>query len=121
MPILPLLEADALEVTILVDNQIDALLPGEEQVRRRPWGPAVRNPLIDAPEVVTTLHAEHGFAALVTVVRDGDRRTLLFDAGVSPNGMIDNMDRLQLDPKDVEAVVLSHGHADHTAGLAGFA
>jgi 7,8-dihydropterin-6-yl-methyl-4-(beta-D-ribofuranosyl)aminobenzene 5'-phosphate synthase len=116
---LPLLEVDALEVTILVDNQIDALLPGEEQVRRRPWGPGVRNPLIDSPEVVTTLHAEHGFAALVTVVGDGRRRSLLFDAGISPNGLVENMDRLQLSPWEIEAVVLSHGHFDHTGGLAG--
>ena len=118
MPV-SLLEVDGLEITALVDNQIDALLPGEEQVRRRPWGPAVENPFIDAPKVATTLHAEHGFSALVRVTRAGETHTVLFDMGVSPRGMIENMDRLQVHPADIEAVVLSHGHMDHTGGIAG--
>ncbi|MFN8508154.1 MAG: MBL fold metallo-hydrolase [Dehalococcoidia bacterium] len=119
MPVLPLLEADSIEITTLVDNQIDALLGGDEEVRRRPWGPRVHNPFVDAPDVATTLHAEHGFSALVTLVEGGERRHLLFDAGVSPNGLIENMDRLQLDARDIEALVLSHGHFDHTGGIAG--
>ncbi|MBI5947119.1 MAG: MBL fold metallo-hydrolase [Chloroflexi bacterium] len=121
MPALRLLEADALEITTLVDNQIDALLPGDEQVRRRPWAPGVHNPLIDAPEVRATLHAEHGFSALVTVTRGDERHTLLFDAGVSADGLVANMDRLEISPWELEAVVLSHGHFDHTGGLAGLA
>jgi 7,8-dihydropterin-6-yl-methyl-4-(beta-D-ribofuranosyl)aminobenzene 5'-phosphate synthase len=122
LPTVPLLEVDALEVTMLVDNQIDALLTGEEQVRRQPWDRSVRNPFLDGGGPgLATLRAEHGFSALVTVTRGTERHTLLFDTGVSPNGMIDNLDRLQLDPKEIEAVALSHGHADHTAGLAGLA
>lgn len=116
---LRLLQADALEVMTIVDNQVDALLPGSETIRRRPWGPHVANPVLDAPDVATTLHAEHGFSALVTLVTGGERHTLLFDAGVSPNGLVENMDRLEAKPKDIEAVVLSHGHFDHTGGLAG--
>ncbi len=118
MPI-PLLEADALEITILVDNQVDGLLPGEEGVRRHPGAKAPRNPFLEAGEGLETLHAEHGFSALVTVTVGGDRHTILFDTGVSANGMVENMAQLEIDPKDVEAVALSHGHADHTAGLAG--
>ncbi len=114
-----LLEADRLEITTLVDNQIDALLAGDEQVARRPWGPAVYNPFIDAPGARTTLHAEHGFSALLTVYRGEERHTVLFDAGVSARGLIENMDRLQLEAKDVEALVLSHGHFDHTGGIEG--
>lgn len=116
---IPLREADGVEVTILVDNQIDALLGGDEQVRRKAWGPRVHNSLIDAPEVATTLHAEHGFAALVTLHNGGERHQLLFDSGLSPDGLIANMDRMELDAKEIEAVVLSHGHLDHTGGLDG--
>jgi 7,8-dihydropterin-6-yl-methyl-4-(beta-D-ribofuranosyl)aminobenzene 5'-phosphate synthase len=55
-------------------------------------------------------------------VHAGERaHTLLFDAGVSPNGMADNMRRLGLDAADVEALVLSHGHWDHTGGISGLA
>jgi len=119
MTALPLLEADSIEITTLVDNQIDALLGGDEEVRRKPWGPRVHNPFVDAPEVATTLHAEHGFSALVTLVHGGERRRLLFDAGVSPTGLIENMDRMGLDAKEIEALALSHGHFDHTGGIAG--
>jgi len=119
MPRLPFVEADALEITTLIDNQIDALLPGGEQVRRNPWVQGVHNPLVDAPEVAVSLRAEHGFAALLTMYAGSERHHVLFDAGLSPNGLIENMDRLQIDPKEIEAVILSHGHFDHTGGLAG--
>jgi 7,8-dihydropterin-6-yl-methyl-4-(beta-D-ribofuranosyl)aminobenzene 5'-phosphate synthase len=35
--------------------------------------------------------------------------------------MVENMRRLDIDAKDVEAVVCSHGHYDHTTGLEGLA
>jgi len=44
----------------------------------------------------------------------------LFDAGMTPNGLVENMRRLDLSPKDVDVVVMSHGHFDHTTGLSGF-
>lgn len=118
METVPLIEADALEITILVDNTVDALLGGDEEVRRRPWV-QVPNPVIEGGLSQATLRAEHGFSALVTVTAEGERHTLLFDAGVSPDGLIENMDRLQCDPAEIEAVVLSHGHFDHTGGLDG--
>ncbi len=117
--VVKLVECDSLEITTLVDNQIDALLPGEETVRRHPWGAAVRNPFIDAPAVRSSLVAEHGFSALVTAIAGGNRHTILFDAGVSPTGMIANMDQLEVAAKDIEAMVLSHGHFDHTGGIEG--
>ena len=66
------------------------------------------------------LRAEHGFSALVTVRCQGRERHVLFDAGLTPDGLAENMRRLRLSPSDVEAVVLSHGHLDHTTGLDGF-
>jgi 7,8-dihydropterin-6-yl-methyl-4-(beta-D-ribofuranosyl)aminobenzene 5'-phosphate synthase len=66
-----------------------------------------------------SLRAEHGFSALLTVTVAGRERRLLFDTGVSPDGLTGNLDRLDLTPKDCEAIVLSHGHFDHTGGMAG--
>jgi 7,8-dihydropterin-6-yl-methyl-4-(beta-D-ribofuranosyl)aminobenzene 5'-phosphate synthase len=43
-------------------------------------------------------------------------RTFLLDAGTS-DAVVRNADRLALDLKKVEAIVLSHGHYDHTGGL----
>lgn len=43
----------------------------------------------------------------------GDRtHRVLFNTGVSPDGLIHNMRFLELAPGDVEGVVLSHGHFD---------
>jgi 7,8-dihydropterin-6-yl-methyl-4-(beta-D-ribofuranosyl)aminobenzene 5'-phosphate synthase len=65
------------------------------------------------------LIAEHGFSTLITV-RTGDRvHRLLFDTGTSPDGVVENMRRLEIHPGSIEAIVLSHGHFDHTTGLAG--
>lgn len=117
---LPLLPLDELEVQVLVDNVADATLPGKEgTVIRRPLGLAIVNPILDAPSVVSSLIAEHGFSCLVTA-RAGDRvHRFLFDAGLSPSALVHNIERLELDPRDIEAVALSHGHFDHTGGIAG--
>jgi 7,8-dihydropterin-6-yl-methyl-4-(beta-D-ribofuranosyl)aminobenzene 5'-phosphate synthase len=105
---------DRLEITILMDNSIDGLLPDTEEIQRQarrpstlPWGE--RQSLI----------AEHGFSALVRVHTAGHESTLLFDAGVSTHGLMHNMDVLEIDPQDLQGIILSHGHLDHTQGLLG--
>jgi 7,8-dihydropterin-6-yl-methyl-4-(beta-D-ribofuranosyl)aminobenzene 5'-phosphate synthase len=65
--------------------------------------------------------AEHGFSALITVRRGSTTTSVLFDAGLSPDAMVNNADRLGIDLYAVQAVVLSHGHNDHAGGLAGLA
>jgi 7,8-dihydropterin-6-yl-methyl-4-(beta-D-ribofuranosyl)aminobenzene 5'-phosphate synthase len=55
---------------------------------------------------------EHGFAALVE--RDG--YSLLFDTG-GGHTLLHNAQRMNLDLRKVDEVVLSHGHYDHTGGL----
>src|SRR4030067_163937 len=57
----------------------------------------------------------------ITIRRAVKPRRLLFDAGLTPDGLVENMRRLSLSPKDVEVIVLSHGHFDHTTGLDGLA
>ncbi len=42
---------------------------------------------------------------------------ILFDTGVSPNGVIVNAKRMGIDLSEVSYVVLSHGHYDHFGGL----
>src|SRR3954463_1045370 len=118
---IPLEPVDTLSVTVLVDNVVDMLLLDEGPARRPPMGsgPRVPAPVLDLGEAFDALRAEHGFSALVTYVRGGCEHRLLFDTGISPDGMLENMRRLELSPRDVEALVLSHGHFDHVGGLAG--
>jgi 7,8-dihydropterin-6-yl-methyl-4-(beta-D-ribofuranosyl)aminobenzene 5'-phosphate synthase len=118
---------DGVHVTTLVDNSSDVLLADEGLVRR--WGPAgSAGPLPIVPSELSTdgktfdtLRAEHGFSALIEVQAGGGSRRVLFDAGVTPDGLIANLDRLALSPDTFEAIVLSHGHFDHIMGLEGLA
>lgn len=57
-----------------------------------------------------------GFSCLI----EGADRTILFDTGGDGAVLLANMRRMGLSPKTVEAIVLSHIHADHTGGLDGF-
>jgi 7,8-dihydropterin-6-yl-methyl-4-(beta-D-ribofuranosyl)aminobenzene 5'-phosphate synthase len=59
------------------------------------------------------LTGEHGFS-LFLVRRD---RCILFDTGAGA-ALLHNASRLGIDLQRVDAVVLSHGHKDHTGGLA---
>jgi 7,8-dihydropterin-6-yl-methyl-4-(beta-D-ribofuranosyl)aminobenzene 5'-phosphate synthase len=118
---------DGVDVTTVIDNSSDVLLPDEGLVRR--WGPVgsagtipvVPTTLAEGGETADFLRAEHGFSALVEVHVGDARRRVLFDAGVTPDGVIANLDRLAIAPDTFEAIVLSHGHLDHVMGLDGIA
>jgi len=56
---------------------------------------------------------EWGFAALIET--DGNR--ILFDTGQRPDTVQLNAASMKIDLSDVEEVVLSHNHGDHTGGL----
>jgi 7,8-dihydropterin-6-yl-methyl-4-(beta-D-ribofuranosyl)aminobenzene 5'-phosphate synthase len=114
---------DEVSVTTLVDNSYDGLMADMGPARRMAMGqtPRVPAPQFEQGETVAGLVAEHGFAALVTARRGHETHTLLFDTGVSPNGLADNLERLGIDADAIEAVILSHGHFDHAGGFPGLA
>ncbi len=106
-----LLPVDTADVTILVDNSLDILMPSTEIAQRAPlayeW--SEREQLL----------AEHGYSLLLTVQRDGHTASVLYDAGLGRNTVLHNMDILEVHANDLRAVILSHGHADHHGGLEG--
>lgn len=102
---------ESAEVTILVDNSIDILLPSSEGVYRAPlhydWSERAQ------------LIAEHGYALLLTVTLNGHQDSILYDAGLGRDTVVHNADVLGLHLGDIRSMVLSHGHADHHGGLEG--
>jgi len=44
---------------------------------------------------------------------------ILFDTGGDPSILLANMQALNLDPREIDGVVLSHPHGDHVGGLSG--
>jgi 7,8-dihydropterin-6-yl-methyl-4-(beta-D-ribofuranosyl)aminobenzene 5'-phosphate synthase len=110
-PAIELTPVDAVEVTIVMDLFLDVLMAGSEGVRRFPLA-------YDWSERDCLL-AEHGFSALVTLEQDGRRSSVLYDAGLSARAVSQNLDVMQIDARDLRAIVISHGHADHHGGLEG--
>jgi 7,8-dihydropterin-6-yl-methyl-4-(beta-D-ribofuranosyl)aminobenzene 5'-phosphate synthase len=102
---------DTLEVTILVDNTMDVLLPGNALVQRAP----LQTNSFERPPLL----AEHGYSLLVTVTQQGHKTSLLYDTGLGEDTVLHNMDVLGINLDDVRAIVLSHGHTDHHGGLLG--
>ena len=67
----------------------------------------------DNTAVEPGLAAEWGFAAWIDY---GDQQ-ILFDTGPGGPELLGNLDQLGLDPTEIDVVIISHEHGDHTGGL----
>lgn len=111
MATVQLAPVDRVDVLSLMDNSIDVLAASTSVAKRLER----TQDYFSRP----MLRAEHGVSMLVTVERDGHQASFLFDTGTSPDGVLHNLDVLQVNLSHVQALVLSHGHTDHAAGLEG--
>jgi len=101
-------EVEKVEITCLVDNTVDALLPSTEVARR----PVLAKNWYEHP-----LIAEHGFCAAITLHIDGGKRRILLDSGLDPLAASHNANALGFDLSFCESLISSHGHIDHAGGL----
>jgi len=100
---------DRVEVTVVVDLSVDILLPSV--------GPANRPPMTHDWSERDQLRAEHGYSLLVRTWVGDESHVVVYDAGLSPTTFLWNCDVLGIKPNEIEAILLSHGHADHHGGL----
>jgi 7,8-dihydropterin-6-yl-methyl-4-(beta-D-ribofuranosyl)aminobenzene 5'-phosphate synthase len=105
---------DSLTITVLMDSNHDIFLrapvPKAVKVRRTPGVEDWRR----------TLHNQWGLALALESKAGNDARRVLLDFGYQPETLLENMDMLKVNPSQVDAIVVSHGHFDHFGGLVGF-
>jgi 7,8-dihydropterin-6-yl-methyl-4-(beta-D-ribofuranosyl)aminobenzene 5'-phosphate synthase len=92
--------ADQAAVTVLVDNRADLIVESSDTIKY----------FTDEP-----LLAEHGYSVLIDL-NEGER-CILWDAGITEIALLENMRRMEIDPKRIDTIALSHGHGDHTAAM----
>jgi len=54
-----------------------------------------------------------GFSCLI----EGKEKTVLFDTGTKPEIFKKNLEKLKIDMSNIDVIVISHNHGDHTGGL----
>jgi len=67
----------------------------------------------DKPDLV----AKHGLSFLVETTMADTNSKILMDAGPPPDIALRNADIINADMRKVDAIIISHGHNDHTGGL----
>lgn len=74
---------------------------------------------------ITIVHDNYPFAEGLTTAWGfsahiaGARKNILFDTGSDGPLLLKNLDKLEIDPASIDALILSHVHGDHAGGLAG--
>lgn len=72
--------------------------------------------IYDNYSILKDLDTDWGFSCLV----EYGQINLLFDTGDKGDILLSNMEKLNIDPKSIDFVFLSHFHHDHTGGLSAF-
>ena len=106
---------DELSIRVVVDSSYERFLRKAE------------HPMIKIEHVgripgrqMTTFAAEWGLSLHLDSARAGEHTQFLLDFGYTPEVLNRNFDLLDLDPKRLDGLILSHGHRDHFGGLDGF-
>jgi 7,8-dihydropterin-6-yl-methyl-4-(beta-D-ribofuranosyl)aminobenzene 5'-phosphate synthase len=97
-------EVDKVTVWVLADNYYDAMRPDSKITKRYRVVPG------------KSMHAEHGLSYYVETVVQGKTSACMFDYGLDPVGVMNNIALLGLDIGKANAFGLSHGHYDHYMG-----
>lgn len=113
----PVPEVDRLAVRVVTDAYHHAFEPtrkvGDIEVQRFAFALSK-----DLPN--KTLQNEWGLSLHCESARGSEKRQVLIDFGYTGGTLNNNLELLKIDPAQLDALVLSHGHYDHFGGLVGF-
>jgi 7,8-dihydropterin-6-yl-methyl-4-(beta-D-ribofuranosyl)aminobenzene 5'-phosphate synthase len=98
-------EVERLKIVVITDNYYDALRPDPPVGIRYRAAPG------------RSVHAEHGLSYFIETTVDGTTSRFMFDYGLDPRGVLNNMALLGIDLAGISAFGLSHGHFDHWGSL----
>ena len=87
------------------------LTPGKEEIR--PCVKATITIVYDNNQYDSRLTPAWGFSCVVKL----PKKAILFDTGGDGTMLLSNMAKVGINPEEIDAVVLSHIHGDHTGGL----
>src|SRR5690348_8564715 len=111
-------EVDSLSLRVITDNYQFAIAPSRGvpgvEVQHFGWGIAPGRP----PD--RTLLSEFGLSLHAESQRGRETRRVLVDFGFTPQAFNNNIELLGVEPSQLDALILSHGHYDHFGGLVGF-
>jgi 7,8-dihydropterin-6-yl-methyl-4-(beta-D-ribofuranosyl)aminobenzene 5'-phosphate synthase len=111
-------EVDEVSVRVVVDSYQFAVAAnkkiGSVDVQHFGWG------LSDDKPPSRTLISEFGLSMHTESKRGSEIRNLLMDFGFTAEALNNNISLLAVDPAELDALVLSHGHYDHFGGVVGF-
>ena len=104
-----------LTVREITDNTHDIFLRGA----KFPGLAVQRTGFPQAPQG-KTLESEWGLALHLESRKAQETRRYLLDFGFTPDVYANNLELLKIDVAQVDALIINHGHYDHTGGLMGF-
>src|SRR5262249_44590061 len=103
-------EVERVSVRVVVDSYQLAVVAGKKtgdvDVLHFGWGLSADKP----PD--RTLISEFGLSMHAQSTRGSETRNLLMDFGFTAAALNNNLDLLGIDPTELDALVLSHGHYD---------
>ncbi|WEW59086.1 MBL fold metallo-hydrolase [Emydomyces testavorans] len=121
-----LVEVDSLDVTVIVDNELDIMSPPPPDTIQSTGlmgNIALESPynLHDRGDASTELRmgsiccSAHGLSVMITATKGDVKHTMLFDTGPEEDVWERNVSRLRADISAIERIQLSHWHRDHSA------
>jgi len=72
----------------------------------------------DSVEYESPYLGQHGISLFLKTYRNGIDRNVLMDVAQNPDALLENMDKMDIAPSGIDAIVLTHCHYDHTQGIA---
>ena len=104
---------DRLNMRVLVDGAMNIFLRPAEAggVKLEPAPPFRDNRRV--------LHNQWGLSLFLESQSGSEQRSVMLDFGYTAEALLNNMEMTGVDPRKIEALIVSHGHFDHHGGLIG--